>query len=169
MVVMGMKIRAWVLLLVWCSAHAQARDLEHGETTTLIAEVHVASYNNTKSIFLTVANDYHNTVSCSGEVMVITDARGTVGTQTLAFSNLRVYPRNAFPYRITYPIAGYAHGYADASYAPIRIECKSWDFLITLPAGLCQLDPDAHAKNCDNSGHVYPLMIDTYWLGSCAC
>ena len=163
-----MKTIASVMLAL-CLAHAQAQDLGHGETASLEAEIHVASYNNSRGIFLTIANDYHNTVSCRGEVMVITANHGTTGTQTLSFSNLRVYPRNAFPYQITYPITSQLHNYTDTNYAPIHIKCNSWDFLITLPSDLCLLDPDAHAKNCEGNGHVYPFMIENYWLGSCSC
>ena len=163
-----MKAIVYVVVTLFLT-QAQARDLDHGETTSLEAEIHVASYNNSKSIFLTIANDYHNTVSCSGEVMVITNNSGTTGSQTISFNNLRVYPRNAFPYQITYPITSQLQNYADTNYAPIHIKCKSWDFLITLPSDLCLLDPDSHSKNCENNGHVYPFMIGNYWLGSCSC
>ena len=137
-------LKVCIVLIALIAPHAQARDLEHGETTAITAEVHVAAYNGIHSVFLTVANDYHNTVSCSGKVMVITNDRDKIGTDTLSFNNLRVYPRNAFPYRITYPIANHTLNYADTDYAPINIKCKGWDFLVTLPAALCRIDPDAH-------------------------
>ena len=168
-------------LLALTKRNDRLEDLEQEQEVVLTASVHLASYDDQLGLYLEIVNPYANTIACRGELVTVVERvaneRIIIDSNRLVFNKLQVFPDRAFVNsKLVYPIAlandlptGDSFS-LDANYPQIMVTCQGWNFFVQpLDSSFCKQNTAAHDKICLGGVKRYPLLIEDYWLGTCAC